>query len=78
VDAQRRGVDRGVRGSSSAFWSSRAGSHDRSHGSHHVYAHPATRWTLSVPVVRRAMSMGTLSRLLKDAEISREELRKLL
>ena len=52
--------------------------HDRSRGSHHIYVHPATRRTLSVPIARRAMSIGTLSRLLKDAEISREELRKLL
>jgi predicted RNA binding protein YcfA (HicA-like mRNA interferase family) len=52
--------------------------HDRSRGSHHIYVHPATRRTLSVPVARRAMSIGTLSRLLKDAEISREELHKLL
>lgn len=52
--------------------------HDRSRGSHHIYVHPATRRTLSVPVANRPMSIGTLARLLKDAEISREELRKLL
>jgi predicted RNA binding protein YcfA (HicA-like mRNA interferase family) len=52
--------------------------HDRSRGSHHIYVHVATRRTLSIPVARRAMSIGTLARLLKDAEISREELRKLL
>ena len=52
--------------------------HDRSRGSHHIYVHPATRRTLSVPVARRAMSIGTLARLLKDAEISRDELRRLL
>lgn len=52
--------------------------HDRSRGSHHIYLHPATRRTLSVPVARRAMSIGTLARLLKDADISRDELRKLL
>jgi predicted RNA binding protein YcfA (HicA-like mRNA interferase family) len=51
---------------------------DRSRGSHHIYVHPATRRTLTVPVVRRVMSIGTLSRLLKDADISRDELRKLL
>jgi predicted RNA binding protein YcfA (HicA-like mRNA interferase family) len=51
---------------------------DRSRGSHHVYVHPSTHRTLTVPVARRVMSIGTLSRLLKDAEISREELRKLL
>lgn len=52
--------------------------HDRTRGSHSIYVHPATRRTLSVPIARRAMSIGTLTRLLKDAEISREELRKLL
>jgi predicted RNA binding protein YcfA (HicA-like mRNA interferase family) len=52
--------------------------HDRSRGSHHIYVHVATRRTLSIPVARRAMSIGTLSRLLKDAGISREELLKLL
>jgi predicted RNA binding protein YcfA (HicA-like mRNA interferase family) len=52
--------------------------HDRTRGSHHIYVHVATRRTLSIPIARRAMSIGTLSRLLKDAEISREELRKLL
>jgi predicted RNA binding protein YcfA (HicA-like mRNA interferase family) len=51
---------------------------DRSRGSHYVYVHPATRRTLTVPVARRVMSIGTLSRLLKDADISRDELRKLL
>jgi predicted RNA binding protein YcfA (HicA-like mRNA interferase family) len=51
--------------------------YDRSRGSHHIYVHVATRRTLSVPMARRVMSIGTLSRLLKDAEISREELRKL-
>lgn len=52
--------------------------HDRSRGSHHVYVHPVTRRTLTVPLARRVMSIGTLSRLLKDAEISRDELRELL
>jgi predicted RNA binding protein YcfA (HicA-like mRNA interferase family) len=52
--------------------------HDRSRGSHQVYMHPATRRTLSVPMATRTMSIGTLSHLLKDAEISRDELRELL
>jgi predicted RNA binding protein YcfA (HicA-like mRNA interferase family) len=51
---------------------------DRSRGSHHVYIHPISRRTLTVPVARRAMSIGTLSRLLKDADIDRDELRRLL
>jgi predicted RNA binding protein YcfA (HicA-like mRNA interferase family) len=52
--------------------------HDRSRGSHHIYVHVATRRSLSIPLAKRAMSIGTLARLLKDAEISREELRRLL
>ena len=36
------------------------------------------RRTLTVPVARRVMSIGTLSRLLKDADISRDEFRRLL
>ena len=52
--------------------------HDRGRGSHQVYIHPATRRTLSVPMAKRTMSIGTLSQLLKDAEISRDELRELL
>ncbi len=51
---------------------------DRSRGSHHIYVHIVTRRTLSVPVARRPMSIGTLSRLLKDADINRDELRRLL
>jgi predicted RNA binding protein YcfA (HicA-like mRNA interferase family) len=51
---------------------------DRGRGSHHVYVYPATRQTLTVPVARRVMSIGTLSHLLKDADISRDELRELL
>lgn len=51
---------------------------DRSRGSHHVYIHEETRRTLTVPIAKRVMSIGTLSRLLKDADISRDELRRLL
>lgn len=50
---------------------------DRSRGSHHIYIHPATRRTLTVPIARRVMSIGTPSRLLKDADIGRDQLRKL-
>lgn len=52
--------------------------HDRTRGSHQVYAHPRGRRTLTVPVARRTMSIGTLSRLLKDADIDRNEFRRLL
>lgn len=51
---------------------------DRTTGSHFIYVRPNTPKTLSVPQHRRAMSIGTLSRLLKDADISREELERLL
>ena len=51
---------------------------DRTRGSHHIYIHPASQRTLSVPVARRAMSIGTLTRLFKDADISRDKLRRLL
>jgi len=51
---------------------------DRSRGSHRVFIHSAGRRTLTVPVARRVMSIGTLSRLLKDADISRDEFRRLL
>lgn len=51
---------------------------DRSRGSHHVYVHEQHQRILTIPVHNRVMSIGTLSRLLKDAEISRDELRKLL
>jgi predicted RNA binding protein YcfA (HicA-like mRNA interferase family) len=51
---------------------------DRSRGSHHIYVHPVSQRTLSIPVARRPMSIGTLARLLKDAEISRDELRRLI
>ncbi len=51
---------------------------DRSRGSHRVFIHSAGHRTLTVPVARRVMSIGTLSRLLKDADISRDEFRRLL
>lgn len=50
---------------------------DRTTGSHFIYVKPDSRLTLSVPQHRRQMSVGTLSRLLKDAGIDRSELRKL-
>ena len=51
---------------------------DRTTGSHFIYSHPETRRTLSVPQHNRVMSVGTLSRLLKDASIDRDDLRRLL
>jgi predicted RNA binding protein YcfA (HicA-like mRNA interferase family) len=51
---------------------------DRVTGSHFIYVKPQSPLTLSVPRHHREMSIGTLSRLLKDAGISREEFRRLL
>jgi len=50
----------------------------RTTGSHFIYSHTETRRTLSVPQHNRVMSVGTLSRLLKDAGIDRDDLRRLL
>lgn len=49
---------------------------DRTTGSHFIYVKPGSRLTLSVPRHRRQLSIGTLSRLVKDAGIERTELRK--
>lgn len=50
---------------------------DRTTGSHFIYVHSPTQRTLSVPQHNRVMSIGTLSRLLKQADISRDELDRL-
>lgn len=50
---------------------------DRVTGSHFIYVKPESPRTLSVPSHRRVMSIGTLSRLLKDAGIDRSDLRRL-
>ena len=47
---------------------------DRTSGSHFIYIYPPTRQTLSVPRHNRPMSIGTLSRLVKQAGLSRDEL----
>jgi predicted RNA binding protein YcfA (HicA-like mRNA interferase family) len=47
-------------------------------GSHHIFEHPSTRATISVPIHNRDMKTGTLNRILKDAGISRDELQRLL
>ncbi len=51
---------------------------DRITGSHFIYVKSGSPQTLSVPRHRRPMSIGTLSRLLRDAGIDRDELRRLL
>lgn len=45
----------------------------RSKGSHHHFMHPENLSIVSVPVHPRDLKRGTLSGVLKDAGISREE-----
>jgi len=51
---------------------------DRVRGSHHLMKHPVERRTIPVPVHNRDLAPGTLRGILKNAGISREELRRLL
>lgn len=51
---------------------------DRIRGSHHVYVHPETKVTISLPVHRKEIKMGILLDLMKQAGITREELVELL
>lgn len=50
---------------------------DRQTGSHMVYYQPQTNRTVVVPRHRETKT-GTLSEILREAELSREDLRKLL
>ena len=50
---------------------------DRQKGSHMVYYHPDTNHTVVVPR-HRIIKMGTLREILREANLSREEFRKLL
>lgn len=47
-------------------------------GSHHILIHEGSQGTVSVPLHNRDMRPGTLNRILKDASIGRDELRRLL
>ncbi|MEM3565241.1 MAG: type II toxin-antitoxin system HicA family toxin [Candidatus Jordarchaeaceae archaeon] len=51
---------------------------DRVKGSHHIYYHPETRKRVVVPLHKKDLPKGTLIEILKQAGISREELRNLL
>jgi len=51
---------------------------DRVKGSHHIYYHPETRRRVVVPLHKKDLPKGTLIEILKQAGISREELRNLL
>ena len=50
---------------------------DRQKGSHMVYYHPETSHSVVVPR-HRTIKMGTLREILREANLSREEFRKLL
>jgi predicted RNA binding protein YcfA (HicA-like mRNA interferase family) len=49
---------------------------DRVSGSHYIYYHPETRKRAVIPVHKRALPKGTLLEILKQAGISKSELRK--
>ena len=50
---------------------------DRQRGSHIVYYHPETNRTVVIPR-HREIKMGTLREILREANLTREEFRKLL
>ena len=51
---------------------------DRIRGSHHIYYHPETKRRVVMPLHKRDLPKGTLLEILKQAGISKEELRDLL
>ena len=51
---------------------------DRVKGSHHIYYHPETKRRAVVPLHKRDLPKRTLLEILKQAGISKEELRDLL
>jgi predicted RNA binding protein YcfA (HicA-like mRNA interferase family) len=51
---------------------------DRIKGSHHIYYQPATKRRVVVPLHKRDLPKGTLLEILKQAGISKEELKKIV
>jgi predicted RNA binding protein YcfA (HicA-like mRNA interferase family) len=51
---------------------------DRIKGSHHIYYHLETKKRAVVPLHKRDLPKGTLLEIIKQAGISKEELRDLL
>jgi len=51
---------------------------DRVKGSHHIYYNSETKRRVVVPLHKRDLPKGTLLEILKQAGITREELKKLL
>ncbi len=51
---------------------------DRIKGSHHIYYHPEMKRRVIVSLHKKELPQGTLLEILKQAGISKEELRNLL
>jgi predicted RNA binding protein YcfA (HicA-like mRNA interferase family) len=51
---------------------------DRARGSHRIYYHPETKRRVVVPFHKRDLPKGTLLEILKQAGITKEELKELL
>lgn len=51
---------------------------DRVKGSHRIYYNPETRRRVVVPFHKRDLPKGTLAEILRQAGITREEIRELL
>ena len=51
---------------------------DRTKGSHHVFYHPESKRRAIVPVHQKDLPVGTLTEILKQAGIDKDELRDLL
>jgi predicted RNA binding protein YcfA (HicA-like mRNA interferase family) len=50
---------------------------DRVSGRHHIYYHPETKRRAVIPVHKKDLPRGTLLEILKQAGISKSELKKL-
>lgn len=49
---------------------------ERQSGSHAIFVHPDGRWT-SIPIHRKTIGKGLLRKILRDIDITPEELKKL-
>lgn len=51
---------------------------DRVKGSHHIYYHPESKRRVTVPLHKKDLPKGTLLEILKQAGLSKKELKELL
>jgi len=51
---------------------------DRIKGSHHIYYHPESKRRVVVPLHKKDLPKGTFLEILKQAGISKDELKELL